>query len=1053
MFARILIVAFLSALAAAPQLITSTIRGHVSDPTGSAVAGAQVKLASLDTGIERILTANAEGDFEIPELLRGNYRLTVSQAGFKNFVADNIVLETTQIRRIDVHMELGSVGTEVTVHADAAVITTESSKIQASFSKERFEDSPWIGDGRNPQVVMVTLPLVQSTTGIYGIQVAGQPNAQTQTAMDGLSIDGGSIQTANVHAMQEVNVVVGNNSAEFARAGYINFTTKGGTNTWHGAAAYWHQNTSLSARSFFEARKPSSLFHTWHTEFAGPLRKDKTFFLTSWTAQRWPGSNFVLRNVPTERMRRGDFGQLLGSRPVMVRDPLNSNTPFAGNVIPISRLNPVAQKVFEKYLPAPNLGGPDALANNFGFLFRYPVDLYTWNAFEERIDHRLTEKNTIYGRLILSKPKYVLAGNFPGLDWTRVRDSRNLVFEDTHVFSPTLVNTFRFGWYQPKVIDGGTVDGYTPFKGDVAVKELGIQGVNPQNLSEMGFPRMDITDIMPLRVNPGGLNANDILMDFADAITWSRGSHVLKMGFEYRPQSNLSALVPEGAYGYFTMNGTHTGYAVADFFLGIPFSSQRLNPLINRKQLDREFGLYVNDTWKLSSRLTLDWGLRWDRFGSANYEDGLIYNWDQASGNVIVPSEAVNSISPLYPVNTIKIVTGEAGTNPSETNFQPRIGLAWRPRGDRFVVRGGYGIYSEQIGRYSRAQGGGPYQLSETFNNLVGQPILPFPNPFPSRAGTVASQSVSGFDTQTDNGRIHQFNLTFEQQVKDIGFRLSYQGSRSRGMNYTRELNKPQPSLTPFNQNRRPFPQFVGASFAFANGAANFNALTLQAQRKAGFVTFDVHWTLASNYNNMGNLENPYAPLFWERDVTTARQRFVINSIFKVPVGRGSQFLSSVSGPVNHIVGGWQIYWVAFMETGQFFGPTYSGADRSNTNTVGGRPDRIANGNLSPGERTISRWFDASAFAIPALGAFGNSGTNILEGPGLHLHNLTLGKTFPLTEQLKFTFMAAAQNIANHANFNNPASNISAPGSVGVISSTRGFAPGRQIMLRGRLQF
>jgi hypothetical protein len=152
-------------------------------------------------------------------------------------------------------------------------------------------------------------------------------------------------------------------------------------------------------------------------------------------------------------------------------------------------------------------------------------------------------------------------------------------------------------------------------------------------------------------------------------------------------------------------------------------------------------------------------------------------------------------------------------------------------------------------------------------------------------------------------------------------------------------------------------------------------------------------------------------------------------------------------------LGGWQLYWTAFMETGQFFGPSYSGADASNTNTSGGRPDRIANGNLPPDQRSIFRWFDASAFARPAAGTFGNSGMNVIEGPGLNGHNLTLGKTFPITERFKFTIMAAGQNISNHPNFNNPAANISVPGSVGRISGTRGGTPARQIMLRGRIQF
>ncbi|HKA02311.1 MAG TPA: TonB-dependent receptor, partial [Candidatus Solibacter sp.] len=559
-----------------------------------------------------------------------------------------------------------------------------------------------------------------------------------------------------------------------------------------------------------------------------------------------------------------------------------------------------------------------------------------------------------------------------------------------------------------------------------------------------------ITGFQPIRVNPAGNPLqNDILKTFTDAVTWSKGAHTFKFGAELRLSSNLVNTIPENTYGNFSFTGQVNGYPVSDFYLGIPFSSQRLDPLTNRKQLDKELGLYANDTWKLNSRLSLDLGLRWDRFGSPTYDDGKIYNWDLATGNVIVPQGS--QISPLYPVNTIKVVSGDVRTRPSNKNLQPRIGVAWRPLGPNWVVRGGYGTFTEQIGRFARAQGAGPFQLAETFFNNTAT-ILPWPNPFPAGAGSIASQSVAGYPLDTDNGRIHQFNVTMERQFKDIGLRVSYQGMRARGINYNLELDKPQPSLTAFTQARRPWPQLVGATFARNDGKQNFNALTVEGQRKVGSVTFDVHWTLASNYWNYQNLENPYAPLFWERDPNTVRQRAIINAVWQLPFGNGKRYFSNAHPAVNELLGGWQLYWIASMETGQFFGATFSGADPSNTNSTSGRADRLANGNLPSDKRSIPHWFDTSAFARPAAGRFGNSGANTLEGPGLHKHDLTLSKTFSIRERLRFTLMAVAQNIANHPNFSNPASNINAT-NAGVVSSTRAYAPARQIMLRGRIQF
>jgi hypothetical protein len=197
---------------------------------------------------------------------------------------------------------------------------------------------------------------------------------------------------------------------------------------------------------------------------------------------------------------------------------------------------------------------------------------------------------------------------------------------------------------------------------------------------------------------------------------------------------------------------------------------------------------------------------------------------------------------------------------------------------------------------------------------------------------------------------------TLEKQVADVGLRLSYLGSRSRNLNYNIQINKPEPSLTPFSQNRRPFPQFVGATFARTDGAANFNALTFQAQRKVGQLTLDAHWTWASNYNNMQNLENPYAPLFWSRDAFTSRHRAVINTIWSLPVGKGKRFLGGAPAAVDHVLGGWRLYWITYLETGQFFSPSFSGSDVSNTNTASGLPDRIGSGNLPAEERRIDRW-------------------------------------------------------------------------------------------------
>jgi len=233
---------------------------------------------------------------------------------------------------------------------------------------------------------------------------------------------------------------------------------------------------------------------------------------------------------------------------------------------------------------------------------------------------------------------------------------------------------------------------------------------------------------------------------------------------------------------------------------------------------------------------------------------------------------------------------------------------------------------------------------------------------------------------------------------------------------------------------------------------ANYNSLTFEAQRKVGQVTFGNHWTWASNYSNNPNNLYPYGPKGWTRDLYTPRHRGVINMVWEVPVGKGRHFRATAPRAVDAVLGGWQLYWIGYLETGKYFSPSFSGSDPSNTNSFGGRPDRVCNGNLPSGERSINHWFDASCFAVPKPGTFGNSGNNILEGPGYNMQNLSIAKTFSISERFKFTFTSAISNAFNHPNFANPSSNISAT-DVGVVGSLVEGSKGRHIEIRGRIDF
>src|SRR5215831_4658379 len=469
------------------QLTLSTIRGTATDPTGAVVTNTNIELLHLETNAKRQVLTNESGDFEIPDLQRGTYRLTARAAGFKTWVADQIILETSQIRRINPTFEVGAVGTEVTVQAGAALIQTDTAKIQAVVNTSKHFDNPWVGGMAtlDPSLFITTAPLVSQTSGVWSSQWAGHNSNQVQEGQDGHTNDNAVNQLNDILDDQEITVVTANNTAEFARVGYMNLVTKSGSNQFHGQVAYWNQNSALAARQFFEIQKAKQLVDTGSVSVTGPIKKDKAWFFASVNILIVPSKQFYLQTVPTDLMRQGNFSELLTqARPVIVRDTATGD-PFPGNIIPRDRLSALSLRVNDKYLPAPNRPG---LANNFGFTFPFPTDYSLRKDYTQRVDYQPSLKNRLMARMIENWDLYVLPRNYPAFAWTRTRYNIHMVVEDTHIFSPSLVNTFRVGLYQEKVTDGDPLYGVTPFKGDQAVKELGLQGVNAKGYSAQGFP-------------------------------------------------------------------------------------------------------------------------------------------------------------------------------------------------------------------------------------------------------------------------------------------------------------------------------------------------------------------------------------------------------------------------------------------------------------------------------------------------------------------------------------------------------------------------------------
>jgi hypothetical protein len=1020
----------------------------------------------VKTNISRSALTDDTGNFEIPFLQPGIYRLTASLSGFKTFVADNIVLESSQVKRIDFALDVGEQSEHVTVSAADRVIQTETGKLDGKLTERQYLESP-IADSRGiVWYFMAVLPNMQPT-GEYDLKSAGiDASAQGRLDMDGFTNHGGQLfynAVVSMEDIQEFKLNSINNPAEFSRPTNLNVVTKSGSNTIHGRLSYHHQNAALRARDFFAASKPPGILHHYGAQVSGPVIHDKTFFFFSYWGQHIVTNTTSVQDTPTEAMRAGDFSQLLNlPKPIVVVDPL-TGSPFPGNTVPSNRLNPVSLKIQERFLPKPDFGGPNQFGGNFRWSFR-GVDPFFMTAF--RIDHKVSDKNSFTAKISHGSFHPDLSGNWPGFEERNYsRGGPKFLFSDTHVFTAHLVMEVGFGFNKDIIKTNPSYPG--GHDGKTLLGELGLQGI-PNPPEGTGFPTFGISGYAPLSaaVSWAPYNRSEFRpTEWKGSVSWTVDRHVLKFGgqsLRYN-QHQVKNANRDGVLGSYTFNGSLSNYSYADFLLGLPFSSLRLlNPLQDRKLGSYETGLYAQDSFKVNQKLTLDYGLRWDFFSPATYNDSLQYKWDPDTGNVIVPESALNSVSHLYP-STIKVVTGKVLPNADKTNFAPRLGLAYRPK-EKMVIRGGWALFTEFDGWNAFVQPGGPFEISETyFNRIVnGQPLFQFPRPFPTE-GTVApvipAQSVGGYPRDVKNGHYQQFNLTIEREVSTIGLRLSYIGTRGGSLLYSLNINKPQPSQIPFTAARRPYPQYVDVVNTFFNGKMKYDGLQFEAQRRVGEVMFDAHWTWSNNLSNMLNLENPYNRLLWNRDYGTVRHRVVANLIWDLPFGRGRRFLGGDSTLVNHIVGGWSLTWQGDFRTGPYFTPTFSGSDPSNTNTFGGIPDRLADGNLPTGQRTIDRWFDASAFTVPPKGRFGNSGINVLQAPGLQAHYLTAAKRFSLTERITLQYLAAISNLFNHPNFATPVADISAPGSVGKIYGIYGYGGGleqagaRNIRMSLRLDF
>jgi hypothetical protein len=1089
------------------QTVFGSITGVVTDSTGAVIPNALVTAVNRDTGFTRSGATAANGVYTIPDLLPGTYRVGAQAKGFSSLERAGIVLDADHVVNVDIQLTVGAASTHVEVVATAPVINTETATTSYIKASTELVNLPLtVRQTNSSKAFEVFVPGVgtNDSGNYYG---PGTRQMDTYFSNDGIvemaDMDGtgGTPLQPDLDALAEINYITVDAPAEFHSAYNVMTVSKSGTNQFHGDLFYSYSGTALNGRNFFATSPTPVVFNDFAGAIGGPIsRSKKTFFFADYEGLRNPTHNVVADNTPLTPWRTGNFsGQLNTSvqtgtdacgQPIYEGAITNPYTGcvFLGNQITSGLISPVSQQLQSYFFPPPNYGPPTLQAGNWRGSFSTPL---RDDIMDARVDHYFSERDSVYLRYGLrNSPENYQNGNLPPIGANpETRFSTEGIISYTHTFAPTLLNEFRFGFGRDPVTHHSTLIGSN------IIAQAGIQGITTTGID--GVPTLNISGITSTDVVSVS-NHKSTNFEWSDNLSWTRGGHAFKFGADFIRDQLYQLYDPDNIYGTYSFANTFTGAAYADFLLGLP-TTTALNPPVPSLNLRGTLaGFYAQDAFKLTPRITLTYGVRYELPKPYYDTGGRLFSYDPTNGSLVVNNNAVKSISPLFPTNIPIVTASQAGYpagslmhfNKKET--YPRIGLAYKLTSDgKTAIRAGYGIFGNTIyGAIAESLTGGPFAGSETFYNSItnGVPLFSFPDPFAPSSGQVATfENVSVFNPHLTVPYTQQWNVTLERQVGSVGLSLAYVGAHTVGLLYPRNINQPPPSTTPFSFSELPNPNLSTITWSENGGSEEYNSLQISAvKRVAQGLTFNSGYTWARDLTDQ--LDNDWVTAQeiqnqfnraaeWGNHPYTPAQRFYADALYALPFGRSQRFLKQMPGVEEGFLGGWRLSAVGTLTTGKFYTPSFDGFDPSNTNNFGGRPDDIPSVALYPAHRTINQWFSPAAFAIPGcpatnpvcsspadVGRFGNAGNSSIEGPPLRDLDLSLMKQFHITESMRLTFQAIFSNVFNHPSFGPPALDISSPGTVGTITSTydangsvwsysRGSYSERVINFAGRIDF
>ncbi len=881
----------------------------------------------------------------------------------------------------------------------------------------------------------------------------------------------------SVESIQEFKVLTNNYSAEYGSrgGGTVLVSTKSGANDVHGSIFEFLRNDAFDSRNFFEQRKGKFNQNQFGGSLGGPVVRGKTFFFTDYQGFTIRQAQPVLATVPTERMRRGDFGESFPGSPArtiydpntVTTDPVTgaqTRQPFQNNQIPQGRWDPVAQQLLALY-PAATF--TDRLSGNF---LANPVKEFNQNTINGRIDHNFSSQDTLFVRFTWDRATqfypygfpYGRAGTYSTVDY--LTRARNLAVSQTHIFSPRLLNqvTLGYNFVQNDMTSIG--------QGQDLPTQFGLPGANEGNFETSGLtqinPALGFTSLGDRLFTPfvGGTK----VLHIADTLTAIRGGHTLKTGGSMRRMSmdTLGALAYAGTFTFnqfftsqFSAPGVldaNTGHPITSLLLGLPASgtkSQAFDGYTTTRRWE-EYRLYVDDTWQMRPDLTLTLGLGYN-LTSPQYEAENRYaNFVFETGEFLIAGQNADKY---------------AGVKWDTDNFEPRLGVAWSPGGSsKMAIRGGYGVFHD-VSSNGGVQGlvYNPPFFSETgftSNNIMpvrtlrtGFDVLPRPDPR-TYPGNVFLHEI---DFQ--QGTVEMWNASVQREIfRQIVVTAAYAGTRGRDIQSKGWNVNSAPPGPGFNTaSRRPFPQYLNFNAILGRGELDHNSLQMKVEKQLsgglyvlGAYTFGKTTTNGAGQNvgvGQGVRFWPYLPSPDADDGlsdTDVRHAFNVSYIWQLPIGSGRRFFGGLSGFSEALLGNWQMNGIVRARTGLPIALSMA-ADQSGT-ALGNRPDQICDGRLDEDARTLLRWFDTSCFVAPTPGRFGNAPRTVFSGPGLVNVDLSIFKTLRFGDRWQMQFRAEAFNVLNTTQFANPNTVVGAVG-FGEIQST--INPSRQIQFALKIQF